>query len=71
MAEDFFKRFDDEMLRRCRAAVAVEEAAAPAAASATAPGAAAAQGKPSAGMPMWAWVVIGVLVVAGGAWLLR
>jgi carbon monoxide dehydrogenase subunit G len=71
MAEDFFKRFDDEMQRRYPAPVAVEEAAAPAAAPATAPGAAAAQGKPSAGMPMWAWVVIGVLVVAGGAWLLR
>lgn len=64
MAEDFFKRFDDEMLRRHPPAVAAD--AAPVAAS----GASAAEGKPPV-MPAWVWIVIGVALVAAGVWLLR
>lgn len=55
MAEDFFKRFDDEMQRRHPAPAAV-------AAAANAP--AAQPLSTSAGVPAWAWVVGAVVVVA-------
>lgn len=66
MAEDFFKRFDDEMQRRYPApeAVAAEAPAAAAAASeAVAP--VASQG----GVPVWAWWVGAVVVAALVLWL--
>ena len=57
MAEDFFKRFDDEMQRRhpqaAAAEAAVAQAAAPVATEATM----------ARRMPMWAWVVFGSVVV--------
>jgi len=64
MAEDFFKRFDAEMLRRhpAPAAEAVAPASAPQAAAASP--AAANSGK---GVPAWIWIV-GAVVVAGIAW---
>ena len=63
MAEDFFKRFDDEMQRQYPAAYA-----AAAATTAVAPAAAGAgsDGK----IPVWAWVA-GAVVVLAALWLLR
>ncbi|ROZ69395.1 CoxG family protein [Ramlibacter sp. WS9] len=64
MAEDFFKRFDEEMQRRYPQAYAM--AAAEAAAQPQPPSAA----PPTAGVPVWVWiaaaVVLGVVV-----WLMR
>ena len=57
MAEDFFKRFDEEMQRRYPAAG--DTAPAPVGTAAPAGG----------GMPTWAWVAGGV-VIAALAWLL-
>lgn len=63
MAEDFFKRFDEEMQRQHPQAYAAaaelppEPAAAPAAAS--------------KGVPVWVWVVAGVAIVAAIALLAR
>ncbi len=65
MAEDFFKRFDAEMLRRYPPPAVAD----PAPAAATA--APATQAKPAGAMPAWAWIAIGVAVVAAGLWLLR
>lgn len=50
MAEDFFKRFDEEMQRRHPEAYAAEAAAAP---------------PPAAGkrLPLWAWIVFGIVVL--------
>jgi len=64
MAEDFFKRFDAEMLRRhpAPAAEALPPASAPQAAAAS-PAAA----KSGTGVPAWIWIV-GAVVVAGIAW---
>jgi len=63
MAEDFFKRFDDEMQRRYPQAYAAPEAA-------TAASAAAAPGAPGGGkIPAWAWGV-GAVVVIGAIFLL-
>ncbi|MBP6852811.1 MAG: carbon monoxide dehydrogenase subunit G [Rhodoferax sp.] len=63
MAEDFFKRFDDEMQRRYPPAAVPDAAAAAAApAEAAAPGASA--------IPMWAWVG-GAVVLALVVWMLR
>jgi carbon monoxide dehydrogenase subunit G len=63
MAEDFFKRFDDEMQRRYPPAAVPDAAAAAAApAEAAAPGASA--------IPMWAWGG-GAVVLALVVWMLR
>ncbi|NPC55521.1 CoxG family protein [Caenimonas soli] len=63
MAEDFFRRFDEEMQRRHpEAYAAAAVAAAPAAAEP------ATTGKP---IPVWLWVVGAVLVVALLFWWLR
>ena len=65
MAEDFFKRFDDEMRRRyphSYAAEAAEAAQAQAEAARLAP-----VKKP---YPWWTWVV-GALLALGAVWLLR
>jgi len=62
MAEDFFKRFDDEMQRRYPPAAAPDAAATQAVASA--PAAA------GAGVPSWVWVG-GAVVLAAVIWLLR
>lgn len=64
MAEDFFKRFDDEMQRQhpaAYAAAAAIPAVAPAQAAGTGSG-----GK----IPAWAWVA-GAVVVLAAIWLLR
>lgn len=59
MAEDFFKRFDEEMNKRYPAAAeALPAAAEPAAA-------------PAGGIPWWVWVGVGVAVVAAIALLAR
>jgi len=62
MAEDFFKRFDNEMQRRHPPAVAAEAAVAEPAAQAAAAGGQA--------IPVWAWVGAAVAVVAL-FWFLR
>ncbi|MBU3738286.1 MAG: carbon monoxide dehydrogenase subunit G [Rhodoferax sp.] len=61
MAEDFFKRFDDEMQRRHPAAVAPALAPAPAPVAAAGP----------LGLPVAAWVAIGLAALALGVWLAR
>ena len=72
MAEDFFKRFDNEMQRRHPEAYAAQAAAAEAAAAAAgAPPAVAAAPGGRTGLPMWMWVVATLLVVASAAWLFR
>jgi len=59
MAEEFFKRFDEEMQRRYPQAAAAEAAlAAPASTS-------------SRGLPTWAWIVFGLVVLAALAMLAR
>jgi carbon monoxide dehydrogenase subunit G len=63
MAEDFFKRFDDEMQRQYPGAYA-----AAAATPAVAPAAAGAGG--AGKIPVWAWVA-GAVVVLAAIWLLR
>ena len=72
MAEDFFKRFEAELVRRHPpAAAAAPAGAADAAASAPAP-AAPSSGSTSgsgSGVPGWAWVV-GAVVVAAAIWFL-
>ena len=62
MAEDFFKRFDDEMKRRYPPAALPDAAAA-----AAAPAEVAVPGSP---IPMWAWVG-GAVVLALVVWMLR
>lgn len=65
MAEDFFKRFDDEMQRRHPApAVAAGEAVAQPAASEAAPVA-----PGTGGVPVWVWWVGAVVVAALVLWL--
>ncbi|HEY0825724.1 MAG TPA: carbon monoxide dehydrogenase subunit G [Ramlibacter sp.] len=54
MAEDFFRRFDEEMQRRHPEAYAVEAAQA-----AVPPGEAA----PARRLPLWAWILFGVVVL--------
>ena len=61
MAEDFFKRFDQEMERRYPQAYAAAAAAQPAAAAATTPVA------PAGRIPAWVWVA-GVVVLAALLW---
>lgn len=62
MAEDFFRRFDEEMQRRHPQAYAAAAAAQPAAAEP-----AAKAGKP---IPVWLWIV-GAVLLAALVWLLR
>ncbi len=62
MAEDFFKRFDDEMQRQYPGAYA---------AAAATPAVVPAQGAGTGGkIPVWAWVA-GAVVVLAAIWLLR
>lgn len=68
MAEDFFKRFDDEMQRRHPQQVAAAAAAAPAPAAASATVAPAAEG---AGVPSWVWIVVAIAAVLGVIWFAR
>jgi hypothetical protein len=58
MAEDFFRRFEQEMQRR-------HPAAAPAAAPPPAPAA------PARTIPAWTWIIAAAIAVAAGLWLLR
>jgi len=62
MAEDFFKRFDEEMQRRYPQAVA-----APAAVATAAPVAAGEGG----GVPSWVWIVVAIAMVLGVIWFAR
>ena len=78
MAEDFFKRFDDEMQRvhpEAYAAASAASAAAEEAARDVVPDAAAvppATGGPSSGgMPAWVWIVLALVVVIAAVWMLR
>jgi uncharacterized protein len=66
MAEDFFRRFDEEMQRRHPEAYAAEAALPGAAASSV-------QAQPAAAMrmPMWAWAVFGVVVLIALLLLVR
>jgi carbon monoxide dehydrogenase subunit G len=63
MAEDFFRRFDEEMQRRYPEAYAAAAAAQPVAAQPAEPA-----GKP---IPRWLWVVGAVLLVAALLWWKR
>ena len=54
MAEDFFKRFDAEMQRRHPQAYAAEAALPPAAVPEAAPG---------RRLPLWVWVLFGIVVI--------
>ena len=62
MAEDFFRRFDEEMQRRYPQAYAAEAALAAAPAPAPAP---------ARGVPTWAWIAGGVVLAAILYYLLR
>jgi carbon monoxide dehydrogenase subunit G len=79
MAEDFFKRFDDEMRRRYPAPEAAVDEGAPAAASGVSAGAAggadipvppAANAPAGKGVPTWVWVAAAA-VVAVAVYLMR
>jgi carbon monoxide dehydrogenase subunit G len=59
MAEDFFRRFDEEMQRRHPEAVAAEEAMGVVPSAPTPMGMAAAKG-----LPAWAWILFAVAVLA-------
>ena len=63
LAEDFFRRFDQEMQRRHPEAYAAAAAAQPAAAQPAAPA-----GKP---IPAWLWIVGAVLLLAALLWWIR
>jgi carbon monoxide dehydrogenase subunit G len=54
MAEDFFRRFDEEMQRRHPEAYAAAQAAAPAEATAA---------LPTRRLPLWAWIAFGAAVL--------
>ncbi len=72
MAEDFFKRFDQEMQRRYPAPVAEAPAASSGAAAAPSPSAPTPAPVPATGgggVPTWAWAV-GAAVVIAAIWLL-
>lgn len=56
MAEDFFRRFDEEMQRRYPEATAAEAALPPQPAPAA---------EPAKRMPMWVWIAFAVVVVLG------
>jgi carbon monoxide dehydrogenase subunit G len=75
MAEDFFKRFDAEMQRRypppaVTAGAANDGSGAAPAAAPEATAAAPAQ-RAGAAVPVWAWIVGAVVVLAGAWWLWR
>jgi uncharacterized protein len=65
MAEDFFKRFDQEMQRRYPQAYADAAAAQPAGGSQSS------REPPSRGVPAWIWVMGAVLLVALVWWMKR
>lgn len=67
MAEDFFKRFDEEMRRRHSRAEPPTEAAPAETASAPAVSTEAAQG---GGIPTWVWVVLAAIIVVAAYALL-
>ncbi len=67
MAEDFFKRFDEEMRRRHPRAEPPTEAAPAEAASVPAVSTEAAQG---GGIPTWVWVVLAAIIVVAAYALL-
>lgn len=60
MAEDFFKRFEQELQKRYPVAEAAPEAAAPASAAG-----------PRGGVPTWAWVVVAIAIAGVVFWLSR
>ena len=62
MAEDFFRRFDEEMQRRYPEATAAEAALPPLQAAAAEPG---------KRMPMWVWIAFAVVVLLGLLLLVR
>ena len=66
MAEDFFKRFDNEMQRTHPEAYAAAEAAAAAGAGPVGGAAAGARG-----VPGWVWAVAAAILVALALWLVR
>ena len=71
MAEDFFKRFDNEMQRRYPREVADEETQDPVMSHApTQPIALPTDSLASGGMPVWGWIAIGAAVLAVVAWLM-
>jgi len=63
MAEDFFKRFDEEMRRRHPRAEPLAEAA-PAAPEAAPSAVLAEAPQGGGGMPVWAWVALALVVIA-------
>jgi uncharacterized protein len=67
MAEDFFRRFDEEMQRRHPEPYAAAAAAAPAAPLPVSPIGEA----PGKRMPMWVWIVFGVVVLVALLMLAR
>ena len=66
MAEDFFKRFDEDMQRQHPEAYAAKAEADAVAAGGVAPAAAV---QPNAGIPAWVWIA-GVVVVAAAAFFI-
>ncbi len=71
MAEDFFKRFDNEMQRRYPREAADEETQDTVMSHApTQPIALPADSQASGGMPVWGWIAIGAAVLALVAWLM-
>lgn len=67
MAEDFFKRFDDEMQKQHPAAYAAQAQADATASTATLSAVAEAPGSGLLGLPLWAWVLGAVILVASVA----
>lgn len=71
MAEDFFKRFDNEMQRRYPREVADEETQDTVMSHVpTQPIALPTDSQASGGMPVWGWIAIGAAVLAVVAWLM-
>lgn len=72
MAEDFFKRFDEEMQRRYPAAPAEPAVSAAAAATVGQPAAESRQAPAAAGAtPTWVWIVGATVLALAAFWLLR
>lgn len=75
MAEDFFKRFDNEMQRVHPQAYAAASAAAEEAAVDVVPDAAAVPpplaGASAGGMPAWGWILAALLVIVVAVWMFR
>ena len=71
MAEDFFKRFDNEMQRRYPREAAGEETQDTVMSHAPAqPIALPTDSQASGGMPVWGWIAIGAAALAVVAWLM-